>query len=62
MTVQELNQDQLDELKVQYVFDHNPDPYWSDIAYSINIPNEVIFEEYGHINFVEDDFIFGKED
>lgn len=62
MTVKELNQEQLNELKVQYVFDHNPSPSWDELVCAEIIPNEVIFKEYGHIEFVEEDFFCNQED
>ena len=62
MTVRELNQDQLNELKVRYVFDHEDSPSWNEIVLAEHIPNEVIFEEYGHIEFVEEDFFCNQED
>jgi hypothetical protein len=60
MKVQELKRAQLEQLKVDYVFrcfeerDETPS-YW-DIAQAVNIDDEVIFNEYGHIDFVEEDF------
>ena len=51
MNVQELNQDQLNELKWTYLYD-TPNAY----EYASQIPDEVIFEHYAHISFVEEDF------
>lgn len=64
MTVRELNREQLDELKVNYVFDQfakNDDyPAYSDILYAPKIADETIFKAYNDIEFVEDDFFCGK--
>lgn len=52
MTVYELNKEQLDELRGNY--------YWSDentqFEYADEITDEFLFEQYGHIDFVNDDF------
>lgn len=65
MKVRELNQEQLNELKVSYVFDQFTQkgecPAYSDILNATKIANEVIFEAYDDIEFVEDDFFCGKE-
>ena len=57
---------QLDELKVKYVFDQydkkDETPSWMAIASSSNIPNEIIFEEYDGIDFVEEDFCCDEEE
>lgn len=66
MTVRELNREQLDELKVSYVFDQfkkiGECPAYSDIINATEISDEVIFEAYDGIEFVEDDFFCGKEE
>ena len=66
MTVRELNQEQLNELKVSYIFDQFNNqgecPAYSDIINATKIANEVIFEAYDGIHFVEEDFFCGKED
>lgn len=51
MTVQELNKDELEELKWAYFYEEP-----NDFDYPNEIPNEVIFEHFGHISFVEEDF------
>ena len=63
MTVYDLNQEQLNELKESYKIQLEQD---SDISYqelvdATNIPDGVIFEHYEGINFTEDDFFCGKE-
>ena len=50
-TVLELSQDELEELKWTYF--HEVDNYY---ATPFQIPNEVIFDYYGHISFVDEDF------
>jgi hypothetical protein len=50
-SVQELNQDQLDNLKFNYLYEVD-----NDYQYYSDIPNEVIFEHYAHISFVDEDF------
>lgn len=60
MTVQELNRNQLNELKQHYVFkkaeEQGYSPSYGELADAEDIPDEVIFEEYSHIHFVEEDF------
>ena len=51
MNAMELNQDQIDELKNTYFYDVE-----NNYTYTGEIPNEVIFEYYNGISFVEDDF------
>lgn len=70
MNVYELNREQLTELKGNYMielaeegtfaevmgrdYDH---PDWDDIANADKyVPDDVVFENYGHISFVPDDF------
>lgn len=66
MTVRELNREQLDELKVSYVFDqfdkNGECPACSDILNATKISDKIIFEAYDGIAFVEDDFFCGKEE
>lgn len=61
MDVRELTREQLNELKVDYVFkqfrDQDEMPSYEDIANATDIDDEVIFEEYGGIHFVEEDFV-----
>lgn len=60
MTVTELNRQQLNELKQHYVFkkadEQGYSPSYGELVDAENIPDEVIFEEYSHICFVEEDF------
>ena len=51
MDVTELNRDQLNELKTTYLYDVEND--YSCIG---EIPDAVIFEHFGGISFVPDDF------
>lgn len=53
MTAQELNSDQLSELKWNYFYD---DEVEHDFEYPHQIPDETIFEHFGHISFVGEDF------
>lgn len=70
MTVRELNREQLDELKQTYACqlrDCGEDEEVIGISYqelvdALRIPDEVIFEHYDDIWFVEDDFFCGKEE
>lgn len=56
--VTELNQDELNELKEDYLFRIKCDEEvsYSEIIMAHEIPNEVIFKEYEGISFVEEDF------
>lgn len=56
MTVKELNREQLDCLKQNYIFETVENPSYSELAESFYIFDEVIYEYYEGINFVEDDF------
>ena len=60
MTVRELTQEQLDELKVAYVTDQavkrGEFPSYGELAASTEVSNEVIFDYYDGIHFVEEDF------
>jgi hypothetical protein len=62
MTVRELNEYQLLELKVKYIFDrfeeYGTTPSYKDVAESENIPDGLIFVEYDGIDFTEDDFFY----
>lgn len=51
MLVRELNQDQIDELKLTYYYDVE-----NNYTTMYEIPNEVIYDYYNDINFVNDDF------
>ena len=52
MHVTELNQNQIDELKLTYLYDVE-----NDYTCTGEIPNEVIFNHYNGISFVDDDFL-----
>ena len=52
-TVNELNQDELEQLKWNYFYDEEIN-HTFDFPYEI--PNSVIFEHFGGISFVEEDF------
>ena len=59
MTGQELNREQLEQLKRQYYDDQNPDGVSYGELASINeiVSDEEIIEYYAGVYFVEDDFI-----
>ena len=65
MSVKELTREQLIELKQKYYTERNENVSYGELADIDNlVSDEEIFEEYGHITFVEEDF-FGtssKED
>jgi hypothetical protein len=56
MTVRELSQDQLNELKQAYVCEKVGCPSYGELADSVDIPNEVIYAHYAGYDFVNDDF------
>ena len=60
MTVYDLNREQLDELKQTYfsqlIDTGDGDEILGDVTCSENIPDEVIFNHYDGIMFVEEDF------
>lgn len=53
MKVTELNRDQLDELRMQYNYDKNDS---TAIVDETDIPDSVLYEYYGGIEFTTDDF------
>lgn len=53
MKVQELNQNELEELRSNYFYDENINHFYRNVQ---DVPNEVLFEHYGSISFVEEDF------
>ena len=60
MTVQELNREQLNELKQAYAT-QRLDEQGESISYrelidAVNIPDEEVFEYYADTDFVEEDF------
>lgn len=57
MSVYELTRDQLDELKTAYFYQYEVQDILSeDIIYPEQIPDEVIFNHYDGIMFVDEDF------
>lgn len=60
MTVRELNRDQIDELKGAFFWSDDPETQeYLDHAGIIDpeeIPDSVIFDYFGHVHFVPDDF------
>ena len=57
MTVQDLSRVQLDELKQNYFWgEDTEDMVPEDITSPEEIPDEIIFEYYAGIHFVDDDF------
>lgn len=64
-SVYELNRDQLDELKWNYFYSDDYKPclckHWHTdelvpVLFPWEIPDEVIFEQFSGISFVDDDF------
>jgi hypothetical protein len=51
MSVRELNNNQLETLKWSYFYSQD-----NEYECALDIPNEVIYENYDGIDFVEDDF------
>lgn len=56
MNVRELNRQQLDELKQIYICETMENPSWGDLVDSTEIEDEVIYNRYDGICFVDDDF------
>lgn len=56
VTVRELTRDQLAQLKQAYICELLADPSWGDLADAQDLPNDIIFEHYDGIEFVDDDF------
>lgn len=56
MTVYELNNDELNELKEMYCLKFVSDPSYFELILSHDIPNNIIYNEYEYIDFTEDDF------
>ena len=66
MTVRELNQEQLDELKWCYYYSDDYDEKivgdnGLPILFAGDIPNKIIYAVYAGIDFVEEDFSYRKE-
>ena len=65
MSVKELTREQLIELKQRYYAERNENVSYGELADIDNLVSDnEIFEEYGDITFVEEDFFCtsGKED
>lgn len=67
MTVRELNQGQLDELKWNYYYsDYYDEKIVSEnglpILFAGDIPDKIIFAVYAGIDFVPEDFSCNKEE
>ena len=56
MTVYELPKICLSELKAYYLCEKNENVSWGELAEADNIPDEVIFDYYGDVYFVPEDF------
>jgi hypothetical protein len=55
--VTDLTRDELNELKAAYAEQLNDDGIsWGELCESREIPDDIIFEHFGDIGFVEDDF------
>lgn len=67
MTVQELSREQLNELKWAYYYSDDYDPKivgdnGLPVLFAGDIPDRIIFEVYGGIHFVSEDFSCSKEE
>ena len=67
MTVRELNQEQLDELKWNYYYsDYYDEKIINEnglpILFAGDIPDKIIFAVYAGIDFVPEDFSCNKEE
>ena len=65
MSVKDLTREQLIELKQRYYTERNENVSYGELADIDNLVSDnEIFEEYGYITFVEEDFFCtsGKED
>ena len=56
MNVRELNREQLDELKYAYVCEMIENPSYGDLIDGYDIEDEIIYNYYDGIDFVNDDF------
>ena len=57
-SVHELSQDELEELKWTYFYDEEVE---HNFDFPYQIPNEIIFEHFAHISFVEEDFSYNPK-
>ena len=62
-TVRELTEDEMLELKTNYLFDRATfgTVSYGELADSENIPNQEIYDFYGSVSFTEDDFFCNQE-
>ena len=56
MSLQELNEDQLDQLRQAYICIHIDNPSLWDMVNTDSVTDEMLEEEFGGIDFVEEDF------
>lgn len=56
MSLQELTEDQLDQLRQTYICIHVDNPSYGDLADTDSVTDEMLEEEFGGIDFVEEDF------
>jgi hypothetical protein len=56
MSLQELTEDQLDQLRQTYICIHVDNPSYEDLADTDSVTDEMLEEEFGGIDFVEEDF------
>ena len=62
MIVQDLNRQQIDELKESYVVQLKQNGIsWGELSEAYEIPDEIIFEHYDGIVFTPDDFFCGGD-
>lgn len=62
MVVQDLNRQQIDELKESYAVQLKQDGIsWEELSEAYEIPDEIIFEYYDGIVFTLDDFFCGED-
>lgn len=58
MKIEDLTREQLIELKERYYTERNENVSYGELADVDNLVSDnEIFEEYGHITFVEEDFL-----
>ncbi len=62
MTLKELTEDQIFELKQTWLIDHQERVYWSELAAANEIVSDKNLEDaYGDIDFCNDDFFCTAE-
>jgi hypothetical protein len=63
MTVRDLNRHQLNELKESYACQLRQDGIsWGELCEAHKIPDDIIFEHYDGVTFVEEDFGYHTEE